>query len=1093
MQTTFTRIKKTEAEHCSADKASTVWQKCNMKFRRYSILWMLLMAAGISCPAAEARVGTEIAVCPALTLHFPFRSGTNGTVEDISVRRHHGSLKGDARVDGDRLVLDGAGDFVEVPSSQDLSLGQGLTVAAAVKFDAIKNHIVAGKVDEWLFGFNSEGRLYFNIKAKNGDWSCDTKSAAKIIKAGEWAHVAAVYKPNTDPLAAAKGRVEIYLNGINAGAREMPVAPEETSGPLRIGRLWGDSYQAGIWDMKGEIRDLRIFNRAMDSSEIVSLACNQPGISVAPLAFEVVPDVTGERLGIRAEPRLASAARATLQTAVAKGKAVLTVTVQGPGNCGIAKQEAHFTYDPGTATYWMPYQWSDGSHEVSLSLDGGSSVLTATRQVFKPPTPWLGQGKAPTEVMKPWTPLQTADGRSVDCWGRLYLFDGPFPKSIINQGREMLRAPITLQARAGDQHGRLEETSRSTVSASQVRAEFKGEGAISGIPDLKVSWTSWTEYDGVTHATITLTPTRTSVHIDELTLEIPLRPDMTRYLFGAIGEHPLKFQGHGRSAYRPLRLDGKRVELARFMPYLWLNNLDEGFVWFADSDANWVNRGGRAPIVVDGGVYAGITLRLIDQPVDLNKPVTYSLGFQATPVKPLRDDRFSHRWGETAHQPEVSDYIYLPGFAERTGIWLPVDAPKLKRFIDARRAKGISCYPYGSLNGTGDNNPVYDFFKPLWNAPGGYVFGPFNHAGNFPSYLKDGKRVNPYIGDELLKSQVTHNLTRVNPGLQSYADYLCWTAEELERQAGPTSLYTDLSSHVDPAWTTDLSKVNPAHLKVDQFGRKVFDYQILGLRELARRLAGIVRRYSTPECPLSWMAHDQNRFCPVYHGYADWWFPGEQYDDVFAKQGPFALMDGTISPEQFRVECGGGQASGVPDVLLTHFLGWGFKRDPGCWGASNLKAPPTTEQKKAASDSVIGRCAVEGVEFLASWEMKDAAPEWWKLRAHLGFSSPKTRFLPYWRPGCPTTSRTEQALVSAYAFDGQRAVLVIVNPIPRDRPVEVTVNLAALGWPAGAEPLLSDERTGTSIPWKNGQFTVPVKGMNYTLISLIQSTHGSGK
>jgi hypothetical protein len=994
------------------------------------------------------------------------------------------SLNGDARIQDGAVFLDGNGDYIERPSGKEFSLSNGLTVAATIKLDSIKNHIIAGKVGEWLFGFNSDGRLYFNIKAEKGDWACDTKSAAKLVKEGELAHVAAVYRPNTDPLAAAKGRVEIYLNGIQVGSKEMHLDPEEGGEPLRIGRLWGDARQADTWDMKGEIRDLLIFNSALDASEIVSLACEQPGITVAPLIFEVVPDVTGDRLGIRAKPQLSNKARMELEKAVTKGKASLTVTVQAPKESGSAKQEARFTFDPKTATYWIPYKWSDGSHDVLLSLEGGSSVLTASRPVIKPPTPWLGKGKAPTEVMKPWTPLQTSDGRSVECWGRRYLFDGPFPKSILNQGREMLRAPITLEAQAGKEQARLTETDRATVVETPVRAEFKGDATFPGIKDLKVSWTSWTEYDGVTHTTVTLTPTRKNVQLDALSLSIPLRPDMTKYLFGAMGEHPLKFQAHGSSASRPMRLDGQRVELKRFMPYLWLNNLDEGFVWFADSDANWVNSGDRAPIVVDGGAEAGITLRLIDKPTTLTGPVTYSLGFQATPVKPLREDRFSHRWGETAHQPEVSDYIYLPGYAQRVGMWVPMDAPKLKKFLDDHLAKGISCFPYGSINGTGDNNPVYDFFRPLWHAPGGYVFGPFNYSRNFPSYEKDGKRANPYVGDELIKTLVTHNLTRVNPGTPSYADYLCWSAEELQRQVGPTSLYTDLSSHVDPAWTTDLSKVNPAHLQVDQFGRTVFDYRILGLRDLARRLAGIVRQNSTPERPLSWMAHDQNRFCPVYHGYADWWYPGEQYNDICAKEGPYALIDGTISPEHFRVECGGAQASGVPAVLITDFLRWSFKLDPGYWGSLNLTEEPTEDQKNAAADSVIARCAVEGVEFIASWEMKDQAPEWWKLRARLGIGSPQARFFPYWRPGCPAKTSTEKALVSAYAFDGQRAVLAIANTLPKETPVDVSVDLTALGWPSGSEPVLTDERTGASIPWNNGQFTVPVKSRNYTLVSL---------
>ena len=144
----------------------------------------------------------------------------------------------------------------------------------------------------------------------------------------------------------------------------------------------------------------------------------------------------------------------------------------------------------------------------------------------------------------------------------------------------------------------------------------------------------------------------------------------------------------------------------------------------------------------------------------------------------------------------------------------------------------------------------------------------------------------------------------------------------------------------------------------------------------------------------------------------------------------------------------------------------------------------TADQRNAAADSVIARCAVEGVEFNASWEMKDQTPEWWKLRARVGIGSPEARFFPYWRPGCPAKTSTEKALVSAYAFDGQRTVLAIANTNSKELPLDVSVDLAALGWPSGSEPLLTDERNGASIPWNNGQFTVPVRARYYTLVSL---------
>jgi hypothetical protein len=69
-----------------------------------------------------------------------------------------------------------------------------------------------------------------------------------------------------------------------------------------------------------------------------------------------------------------------------------------------------------------------------------------------------------------------------------------------------------------------------------------------------------------------------------------------------------------------------------------------------------------------------------------------------------------------------------------------------------------------------------------------------------------------------------------------------------------------------------------------------------------------------------------------------------------------------------------------------------------------------------------------------------------------------------------------------------RAVLAIANTLPKEMPVTVAVDLTALGLPPGAMQRLTDERTGASIPWNNGQFTVPVKAQNYTLVSVQPQT-----
>jgi len=69
-------------------------------------------------------------------------------------------------------------------------------------------------------------------------------------------------RANTDPLAAAKGRATIFLNGQQVGGWELNSEPNTGDGPLRVGRLWSDSFHKTTWDLRGKLRDLRLFEQA---------------------------------------------------------------------------------------------------------------------------------------------------------------------------------------------------------------------------------------------------------------------------------------------------------------------------------------------------------------------------------------------------------------------------------------------------------------------------------------------------------------------------------------------------------------------------------------------------------------------------------------------------------------------------------------------------------------------------------------------------------------------------------------------------------------------------------------------------------------
>ena len=57
------------------------------------------------------------------------------------------------------------------------------------------------------------------------------------------------------------------------------------------------------------------------------------------------------------------------------------------------------------------------------------------------------------------------------------------------------------------------------------------------------------------------------------------------------------------------------------------------------------------------------------------------------------------------------------------------------------------------------------------------------------------------------------------------------------------------------------------------------------------------------------------------------------------------------------------------------------------------------------------------------------------------------------------------------------------NPLPRDQKVSVHLDLAKLGL-KGQTITATDERIGKTVPLEQGRLTVPVKGRDYSLVSL---------
>jgi hypothetical protein len=85
-----------------------------------------------------------------------------------------------------------------------------------------------------------------------------TVESSNSVPAGVWTHVVGVRTSN---------ELVLYLNGVKEGALAIPEPPDYTRGLPEIGGNFGNGFDA----LAGSVDDVRIYNRALSSSEVLRL------------------------------------------------------------------------------------------------------------------------------------------------------------------------------------------------------------------------------------------------------------------------------------------------------------------------------------------------------------------------------------------------------------------------------------------------------------------------------------------------------------------------------------------------------------------------------------------------------------------------------------------------------------------------------------------------------------------------------------------------------------------------------------------------------------------------------------------------------
>src|SRR5437016_8305003 len=185
-------------------------------------------------------------------------------------------------------------------------------------------------------------------------------ASTTVIQSGQWYHVAATYKANTE--------VKIYVNGLLENTRAITVAREANGKPLGIGE---SLFFRGRF-FKGLIDEAHMFNRALSALEIQSIfAAGSAGLcKPAPAANCVTPPagLVGWWPGDGRTVDLENGNAGTmfgLNLMMGAGQTSLTVNVNPTGSAGSGGKNVTFTILPTPDVYDLDGQAS--SALVTLS------------------------------------------------------------------------------------------------------------------------------------------------------------------------------------------------------------------------------------------------------------------------------------------------------------------------------------------------------------------------------------------------------------------------------------------------------------------------------------------------------------------------------------------------------------------------------------------------------------------------------------------------------------------------------------------------------------------------------------------------------
>jgi Cadherin-like domain/Concanavalin A-like lectin/glucanases superfamily len=284
----------------------------------------------------------------ALAMHLKFEQ-TSGTqaIDSSSSGKNQGELLNGSTFKnvgtplGGIVSLDGLNDYISVKDSSDINLSTITTRTISLWFRVDDKNIAnrkqvvyeEGGVRRGLNIYVHNGRLYiggWNNESSQSNWQ-GTYLSTGAISSDRWHHVTLVLNAPENSTMPQAGAMVGYLDGkrfgTGSGSQVKSHADDIGIGGLNQSTQFhdGDITKAGTNGLKGNIDNVRIYNRVLNDSEIAALASKTTSNSSTPTPTVASASTTSSTDLLTPAPAVASASTtSTNRYPVASGDRVTT-------------------------------------------------------------------------------------------------------------------------------------------------------------------------------------------------------------------------------------------------------------------------------------------------------------------------------------------------------------------------------------------------------------------------------------------------------------------------------------------------------------------------------------------------------------------------------------------------------------------------------------------------------------------------------------------------------------------------------------------------------------------------------------------------